>query len=181
MENKDAAFLNPEQIIAQIKLAPGSHIADLGCGTGYMSFAACRAVGSKGRVYAVDVQKAVLAQVKKEARMEGIENIVVVWSDLEVVGAAQIPPVSLDAVLLVNILFLVKDKSAVFSEAQRLLKPDGTLLVVEWTPGITAIGPPQQSRVPLEVSEELALKAGFVRQSEIKAGAYHYGLVFKQQ
>ncbi|OJI06667.1 hypothetical protein BK004_02485 [bacterium CG10_46_32] len=181
MPQQDSQFLNPDQIIKQINLSAGAQVADLGCGTGYMSFAASHAVGAKGRVYAVDVQKAVLEQVKKEAQVEGITNIITMWSDLEVIGATKIATMSLDAVLLVNILFLLKDKSAVFSEAKRALKKEGTLLVVDWLPGNTAIGPPASSRVSKDTVMGLASGVGFVQEKEINAGSYHFGLVFKQQ
>lgn len=181
MPNQDAPFLNPDSIVSQLKLAPGSQVGDLGCGTGYMSFAASRAVGAKGRVYAVDVQKAVLEQVKKEVRVEGISNITAIWSDLEVPGATQIAAASLDAVLLVNILFLVKDKAAVFKEAKRLLKKEGTLLVVDWLPGATGIGPAPDARVGADQALQLAQSAGFEKQADIDAGKFHYGIVCKQQ
>lgn len=181
MPGQDAQFLNPDRIIAQIKLVPGSQVGDLGCGSGYMSFAASRAVGSKGRVYAVDVQKAVLEQVRKEAQVEGITNIITMWSDLEVPGATKIATASLDAVLLVNILFLVKDKNAVFQEAKRLLKKEGILLVVDWLVGATGIGPATDARVGPEQALQLATGAGFVKYADIAAGKFHYGMVFKQQ
>jgi len=181
MPNQDASFLNPDRIIAQIGLQSGSYVGDLGCGSGYMSFAASRAVGPKGRVYAIDVQKAVLEQVKKEARVEGITNIITLWSDLEVSGATQITDASLDAVLLVNILFLVKGKVAVFKEAQRLLKREGILLVVDWFPGSTGIGPTPASRVGSDQALQLAQSAGFAKQADIDAGKFHYGMVYKQQ
>lgn len=181
MPNQDAQFLNPDHIIAQIKLAPGSQVGDLGCGTGYMSFAASRVVGSKGRVFAVDVQKAVLEQVRKEAQVEGITNTVTVWSDLEVPGATKIATASLDAALLVNILFLVKNKGAVFAEAKRLLKKEGILLVVDWLLGATGIGPAPDARVGPEQAVSFAAGAGFVKYADIDAGRFHYGMVFKQQ
>lgn len=181
MPDQNAQFLNPEHIVGQLNLAAGSYVGDLGCGSGYMSFAASRAIGERGRVYAVDVQKAVLGQVKKEAQVEGISNVVTVWSDLEVPGATQVPPSSLDAVFLTNTLFLIKDKNAVFAEAKRLLKKDGQLLVVEWLPGNRAIGPPAQSRVGRDTALQFASSAGFSHVADIDAGRYHYGFVLKQQ
>lgn len=178
MQSADGQFLNPDRIIGQINLQPGSQVSDLGCGSGYMSFAASRAVGQQGRVYAVDVQKTVLEQVKKEAQVEGIANIITVWSDLEVLGSTKIAAASLDAVLLVNTLFLLKDKNAVFAEAKRTLKKDGTLLVVDWLPGRMAMGPPSQARVGREKAIPLASSAGFSHVADIDAGAYHFGLVF---
>lgn len=153
----------------------------MGCGSGYMSFAASRAVGQKGRVYAVDVQKAVLEQVKKEVQVEGITNIITVWSDLEVPGATRIADASLDAVLLVNTLFLLGDKRTVFAEAKRALKSGGVLLVVDWLPGQTGIGPSPRSRVSPEEAVQLASGAGFVKQADVGAGKFHYGMVFRQQ
>lgn len=154
-------------------------VADLGCGSGYMSFAAARLVGERGAVYAVDVQKAVLEQIKREARAENILNIQTVWADLEVAGSTKIPSQSVDAALLVNVLYQIKDKKPLFAEARRLLKPGGVCLVVDWKQGDTSIGPPAEKRLKLDDISTLAVSAGFVGQGRIEAGAFHNAEVYK--
>lgn len=179
MQNQDTHFLNPDHILSQIEIKAGDQIGDLGCGTGYMSFAASRVAGEKGKIFAVDVQKSVLEQVKKEAQVENIKNIETIWSDLEMSGAINIAQNSLDMVFLVNVLFQIDKKEAVFSEAKRLIKQGGSLLVVEWNPGDMAIGPQSDKRISHETVIQLASSANFSQNKDIDAGRYHYGVLFK--
>jgi len=179
MEVQNSKFLNPEEIIKQIDLKQGDQVGDLGCGTGYMSFSASRSVGEKGRIFAVDIQKYVLEQIKKEAQMENIQNIQTVWSDLETQGATDIAQNSLDVVFLVNTLFLVNDKKAVLEESKRILKQAGKILIVDWKPGNTSIGPSADKRVDLANIRQIAQELGFIEEKEINAGKYHFGILFK--
>lgn len=172
-------FIQPERILAQIGLLPGMQAADLGCGSGYFSIPAARLVGSKGRVFSIDVQKSVLEQVRKQAQLLNINNLETLWSDLEIVGATKISPNSLDMVFLVNTLFQIKDKVAAMNEAKRLIKPGGTLLVVDWLPGDASIGPLVDKRVNLAEIKQIATTAGFSEKGSIDAGTHHFGLVFQ--
>jgi ubiquinone/menaquinone biosynthesis C-methylase UbiE len=174
-------FIQPERILGQIGLLPGMQAADLGCGSGYFSLPAARMVGSKGRVFSIDVQKSVLEQVRKQAQLLNINNLETVWSDLEIVGATKISPNSLDMVFLVNTLFQIKDKMAALSEAKRLVKPGGTLLIVDWLPGDTGLGPLADKRLNLAEIKQMAVSAGFTEKSTIDAGTHHFGLVFQAQ
>ena len=86
MQDQNSQFLNPAQIIKQIDLEPGAQVGDLGCGTGYMSFAASSVIGEKGQIYAVDIQKPVLSQVQKEVQVEDIQiyaQFGLIWKCLE--------------------------------------------------------------------------------------------------
>lgn len=179
METQETQFLNPENIIKQIDLAPGAQIGDLGCGTGYMSFAASHIIGEKGKIYAVDVQQSVLEQVKKQAQMENLANIETIWSDLEALGATDIAEHSLDMVFLVNVLFLINDKASVVKEAKRLLKETGKILIVEWKKGDMHMGPPTDKRLDLANIRQITQEQGLKEEKEINAGKYHFGVIFK--
>lgn len=181
MQASETQFLKPDTLVGAFDVRPGMLIGDFGCGSGYMSYAAARVVGPKGHVYAIDVQKPVLEQVKREAQAERITNISIVWSDLEIVGATKIAQDSLDAAFLVNMLFQVRDRLSVFREVFRLLKSGGKLLVVDWKNENATIGPPGGQRVDPEELIRIARSAGFSGESPIAAGQYHFGLVFIKQ
>lgn len=163
----------------QIGLLPGMQAADLGCGSGYFALPAARLVGPRGRIFAVDVQRGALEQVKSEARLQVINNVETIWSDIEMVGATKIMPASLDMVFLVNTLFQINNKEAVLAEARRLLKPGGALLVVDWLPGDTVIGPPTDRRLDLAQMRQIIAGAGFVEQGSVEAGNRHFGWLFR--
>ena len=120
-----------------------------------------------------------LEQVKKEAQVENIKNIEVLWADLEVSGGTNIANQSLDVVFLVTVLFLLTDKQEAFNEAKRMIKSDGQILVVEWLSGDMSIGPVADKRVPKETITQLASSANFSQIKDIDAGKYHYGVLYK--
>lgn len=174
-------LLDPYFIFEQIGLGAEMKIADLGCGAaGHFVIPAAKIVGEKGIVYAVDLLKSVLEAVKSRARLEGVANVELVWSNLEIYGATKIQPESLDFVLLSNTLWQIKKREEVFREAVRLIKKGGKIAVIEWTMGEAPLGPPPEKRMSKDYVRELAKKHGLSEEKEFKAGSYHYGLVFKK-
>ena len=147
----------------------------MGCGTqGHFVFAASRIVGPGGIVYGVDILKSALAVVESQTKLQGVQNVHPVWSDIEVYGATKIDDASLDLVMLVNNL----PKEAMFREALRLVKPGGKLLVVDWKLSAAPFGPPSKDRISPETMKQLAKTMGLRLENEFEAGEYHYGLVF---
>lgn len=174
-------LLDPYFIFEQIGLGAEMKIADLGCGAaGHFVIPAAKIVGGKGKVYAVDLLKSVLEAVKSRAKLEGVANVELIWSNLEIYGATKIEPESLDFVLLANTLWQIKKREEVFREAVRLIKKEGKIAVVEWGLGEAPLGPPPERRISKDIARELAKKYGLAESKEFKAGPYHYGLVFKK-
>lgn len=174
-------LLDPYFILEQVELGAGMKLADLGCGAaGHFVLPAAKIVGPRGKVYAVDLLKSVLEAVKSRAKLEGVGNIELVWSNLEIYGATEIDPESLDAVLLVNTLFQIKKRDEVLREAVRLAKKGGKVVAIEWGLGEAPMGPPPELRLSKDAVRELAKKNGLVEVKEFKAGPYHYGLIFKK-
>ena len=171
-------FINPDGILKMIGLKAGMQAAHFGCGNGYFTFSAARILGEMGRIWAIDVQKGILDQIKKEARLENLPNVQTVWSDLEIVGATNIANQSLDIIFMINVLFQIKAKRSFFEEAKRLLKSGGSILVVDWRAEKTRFGPILEARVSLDELREVARDTGFAEKSTFEAGKYHYGALF---
>jgi len=173
-------FLNPPLILNQhLNLVTGETVADLGCGSmGFFSIAAAKIVGPNGRVFAVDVLKEVLSSVAGRVKVEGLDNVETIWSNLEIYGATKIPEQSLDAAFLINILFQAKKHYEIIKEAYRLLKPGGRLLVIDWKMLDTPFGPVKNIRVSPNKIKEFATLLHLIKTSEFEAGNFHYGLIF---
>jgi len=175
----ESSLLSPSAVLVHLRLGAGMRVADLGCGGhGQFTLHAARLVGPRGLVYAVDILKSTLAELAKKARLEGCSNVKPIWSNLEVVGATAIPAGSLDAALLVNVLFQSRDRASLLQEAGRLLRTGSQLLVVDWQLGASPLGPPQEQRLTPAQVKANAQAAGFQLSEEFSAGRYHYGLVF---
>ena len=54
---------------------PGQRVAEIGAGSGYLVRRVARAVGTRGRVYAVDVEPRMLAVLVERLRRGGSDNV----------------------------------------------------------------------------------------------------------
>ncbi len=172
-------LLDPTAILGRLGVEHGSRLADLGCGgAGHFIIPAARLVGENTTAYAVDILKSVLRSVVSKAKIEGVNNIKPIWSNLEVLRATKIPDQSLDFALLINILFQSKDDESIIRDAARLLKPGGKLLVIDWNNVMASLGPPADDRVKPEEIKTIAKKLKLNLIDEFTAGNYHFGLIF---
>jgi len=172
-------FSHPAENIKTIVLGEGSTVVDLGAGSGFYSLEAARVVGPEGRVYAVDVQKDLLARIKTSAESERLSNLDIMWGDIEKIGGSKIGSEHADVVLLCNVLFQIEDKEALITEALRILKPNGRLCVIDWTDSHFGLGPDPSLIVTPENTKEL-FKSKFTLEKEFDAGDHHYGLLFRK-
>lgn len=166
-------------ILNKIAIGEGQKVAELGCGNfGYFVFPVAKMVGPRGHLFAVDILKNTLEDIKKRALQENLQQIETVWSNLEVFKGAKIESAVLDQALLINILHQSEKRVEILREAIRMLKTGGKLLVVEWKNIASPLGPKTEQRVNKETLKEAAPKLGLSLSAEFEAGPYHYGLIF---
>ena len=172
-------LLNIQHLLAEIlKIGVGATVVDFGCGaTAINSLTAARLIGEKGQVYAVDILKTVLSSVESHIQHEGLVNVKTIWADLEKLNSTKLPTESADFVLLVNILFQIKDRPTILTEARRLLKFGGKALIVEWQPRNEGVGPVVERRLAEETMRQELEQAGFTIETSFTAGPHHYGMV----
>jgi ubiquinone/menaquinone biosynthesis C-methylase UbiE len=173
-------LLDAKKILKEeLALRPASMVGDLGCGgAGYFTLASARIVGDQGQVYAVDILKTVLSSITSKARMQKLYNIKTVWSNLEVFGATEIPSASLDYAYLVNILFQSHKHEEIMREAHRLLKPQGSLMIIDWNKGSMVLGPSEDDKIDIERIRTYARLIGLQEVKTFSAGQYHFGVIF---
>jgi len=175
------AFSDPKNNIKQFGLYDGQIVADLGAGMGAYSIEAAKEVGESGRVYAVEVQKELLINIKNSAQQEGISNIEVIWGDVERNGKTKIRDSVVDAVIVSNILFQVEDSIGLIEEVKRILKSNGKVLVVDWEGSFNGTGPSPDHVVSYDTARALFEENGFSFVKNISAGDHHYGFIIVKQ
>lgn len=173
-------FSDPEKNVRQFKLQGGNYVADLGSGSGHYTLAAARIVGDRGRVYSVEVQKELVQTMKNLANSERLHNIEVIWGDIEETEGTKLREHSIDAVILSNILFQVRDKQGLINEAKRILKPSGRVLIIDWTDSHGGVGPEDSARIPMTEARSLFEQNGFAFEDKINAGTHHYGFTMSK-
>lgn len=170
-------FTNPETNIATLGVHEGMVVADLGAGTGTYTILLAEKVGESGRVYAVEVQKEFLTNIKSAALARGFKNVEVIWGDIENAGGTKIKDGEVDAAVLSNVLFQAEDKSGLLREAKRILKIGGKLLIVDWKDSFGGLGPEKDAVIPANIAQGLCEREGFVLKQAFDAGEHHYGMV----
>lgn len=174
-------FTDPEKNLDQFDLQKGMRVADFGAGSGFYALTAARLVGDKGKVYAVDIQKDLLVKLKKDAGAKKILNIEIIWGDLEKENGAKLEDNSVDRIIVSNLLFQIGGKESLVREATRILRPNGKILVIDWTDSFGGLGPEPKAIFGQETARTLFENAGFVLERTIDAGAHHYGLIFAKK
>jgi ubiquinone/menaquinone biosynthesis C-methylase UbiE len=170
-------FANPESNVAALGLHEGMVVADLGSGTGAYTLLLAERVGETGHVYAVEVQKEFLSNIKNDAARRGLKNIEVIWGDIERKGGTKIKDSIADVVVVSNVLFQAEDKKGLIQEAKRILKQGGRILLVDWTSSFKGMGPTQEMIVDAATARHLFESEGFALTKEIPAGDHHYGFI----
>lgn len=173
-------FSQPQQNVRELGVDPGTIVADFGAGSGHYVFALADAVEESGTVYAIDVQQELLTKIKKDAEMNKLKNVKIIWADVEEEKGSTLQSESVDRVVMSNILFQLEDKLGAFREAARILKKGARLLVVDWVDSFGGLGPQPGHVVPPQKARAFAESAGFVFERDIPAGAHHYGMIYKK-
>jgi SAM-dependent methyltransferase len=106
-------------------LLPPVVVADLGCGEGYLTIEAARWAS---RVFAIDRSSEVMRRGRELARRRRVANIV--WKKGQL-DAVPLGDESVDVVLLSQALHHAEEPAAALSEAVRILRPGGRVLVLD--------------------------------------------------
>jgi ubiquinone/menaquinone biosynthesis C-methylase UbiE len=174
-------FANPVGNVAQLGKIEGFSVADFGAGSGAYSLALAEKVGLSGKVYAVEVQKELLSNIKNTALSQNLVNVEVLWGDIEVLEGTKIASDTLDLVVVANVLFIAEDKKGLVAEVQRVLKPKGRVLVVDWKDSYGGMGPTHDMVIRADEAKHYFEDAGFVFETMIETGTQHYGFIMSNQ
>jgi ubiquinone/menaquinone biosynthesis C-methylase UbiE len=175
--SSQTAFIRPEGFWRILGLRAEETVVHLGCGAGFYLIPAARIVGSKGMVIGLDIRSDMLAEAESRARLAEVGKIIrTVRANLEEPGASTLPDGLADWVLVANILHQA-DATKILTEARRLVKPMGSVVVVEWDTAASPLGPPAQRRIPENAVREVAAALGLLVKRSFRPSPYHYGLV----
>lgn len=149
---------------------------DIGCGYGFFTIPAAEQVGENGKVYAVDASAEAVETVKRKAAEKGLKNIVAQAGEAEETVFCD---ECADMVFFSIVLHDFLDPAKVLSNAKRMIKPNGTLINLDWKKKRTAFGPPLQIRFSEEQAQALIEQADFTVKSVKDAGSNFYTVAAK--
>lgn len=172
------AFANPQENLRYLEIESGMTVVDLGAGVGAYTLPIAEKLMPNGKVYAVEIQKDFLETIQRQAVEKSLPNIHVVWGDIEQNNGVSLADGLADRVLIANVLFQAKSAYVLATEAKRLLKSGGKIIVIDWLDSFDGLGPKEQDVAKPEEIKNIFGSAGLILEGEFSAGEHHYGLIF---
>ena len=110
---------------------PGTTVADIGAGDGTYSFAAAEHLGAAGKVYATEIDRKKLAELRAEVRKRKLQNVVVVDSKA---ADTNLPTGCCEAIFLRHVYHHLTKPAEFDANLVRSLKPGGRLAIIDFPP-----------------------------------------------
>ncbi|MSQ96951.1 MAG: class I SAM-dependent methyltransferase [Gemmataceae bacterium] len=117
------------KLMPSLAIKEGDHVADFGAGSGHHTVRLSPLVGAKGKVYAVDIQKEMIAILQKRLKREKISNVELV---LNTEKNPKLPAGKIDMILMVDVYHELTYPYENTVELVKALKPGGRLVFVEF-------------------------------------------------
>lgn len=119
----------PSQLVEALALKVGDVAADIGAGSGYLSWRMAKKVGPTGRVYANDIQPEMLQILRTNMSARGLTNVIPVLGDIT---DPRLPTNAVDLAIMVDVYHEFDHPYEMIREIVRSLKPGGRLVFVEY-------------------------------------------------
>jgi len=164
--------LQINRVMDMLGIEPGKNVADIGAGSGWFTVRAARRVTGSGTVYAVDINPGAIRYIEQRTKKEQLLNIKTILSKPD---DPQLPPDSIDAVLLLKTYHEVAHPVVLLRNLRSSLKPGAKIGVIDRN------GNGKNHGVSKDTVVREATQAGYnLRDSEdfVKADGMDYFLIF---
>jgi len=119
----------PDAALDAIGVAKGSTAADIGAGAGYFTWRLAERVGPGGKVYATDIQPAMLRLLRQNMAARNLVNVEAVLGDID---DPKLAAGCCDLVLLVDVYHEFSEPQKMLRGLRAALKPEGRLVLLEY-------------------------------------------------
>jgi ubiquinone/menaquinone biosynthesis C-methylase UbiE len=125
------AGLRIDEVLARLRLKPGNVVADIGAGSGIFEGPLANVVSPGGKVYAVDIDKALIDHIMQRAgelHLTNVQGVLGKFTDPD------LPSRDVDLALLNDVLHHIEDRAGYVKSLAGYLKPSGRIAVIEFYP-----------------------------------------------
>ncbi|HVQ75882.1 MAG TPA: methyltransferase domain-containing protein [Candidatus Binatia bacterium] len=172
---KRDAYQKPHEVLMALGLKPGETIADIGSGSGYFTLRFAAHVGDQGRVFAVDVDPAMVRHLNRRLRDAGVRNVQTILAEPD---DPLLPDASVDRFVVVNTWHHIEKPVAYLALMKRMLKPGGQVVMIDFQKKELPFGPPLEMKIAREDLVRQMEASGFRLAKEHVFLPHQYFLVF---
>jgi precorrin-6B methylase 2 len=172
------AGMKIDEIVTALKLQPGQTVADIGAGSGLLEGPLAKAVGPRGRVYAVEIDAGFFPEIKKRAEAAQVANVETVLGKFT---DPALPAKNIDLALFHDVMHHVENRAAYLKTLAGYLAPSGRIVVIDYEGGQ---GPHSQQPELQVTREQLAAwmkDAGLAQVEDVKLFTDKYFLAFAKR
>ena len=126
------------QVLSLLPLKEGLTVADVGCGAGYFTPSLARLVAPTGKVYALDIKKQLIADLRAMiAKDPGLDPHKLIQTRVSALDDIGLPADSLDVAFLAHLDFYLHSPlpgslSRFLQSCVKALRGGGKLLILQW-------------------------------------------------
>lgn len=173
-EDKDRdKKLQVQRVMDILGIKEGTHVADIGAGSGWFAFRAAKRAGSTGIVYAVDINPEAIAFINRRIQRDGIRNVHATLSEED---DPKLPKNGVDSVLLLKTYHEVAHPVLLMENLRRSLRSGAKIGIIDRN------GKGDDHGVSRDVVIQEAALAGYQLQEQydfVKGDGQDYFLVFR--
>jgi len=156
------AWQQPDRVIRSLDIHPGDRVADLGSGSGYFTLRLAAAVGTTGKVYAVDIDQDMNQAMQERVKRERIQNVEVVFAKPD---DPMLPANGVDLIFASNAYHHLENRVNYFANLRRYLRPNGRIAIIDfdrrsWLAGLS------RHYTPADLIKRELEQAGYRLQNE---------------
>src|SRR5271165_4497962 len=120
--------LHINQVMDALAIAPGKTVADIGAGSGWFTVRAAQRVTNTGTVYAVDINPDAIDYIKQRTKKEQLHNVKTIVNRPD---DAELPPDSIDAVLLLKTYHEIANPVTLLRNLRGSLRPGARVGIID--------------------------------------------------
>lgn len=162
-------YFDPGKIWGVLQPASDCTMIDIGTGVGFIAlpYAKCY---PDATVYGCDIQEGMIALLREDAAAQGIENLTGI---VMAPNAIDLPDASADLIIMAQLHHELDAPAPLLAECKRLLRPGGTVAIVDWKDEDNGRSPAAGRRVPVATLRAQLAEAGFADLEEHEVYEFH--------
>lgn len=174
-------FFDKEILLETLKLPKNANLLEIGCGNGYLSLAIAEKKEFQNNITAIDLNQNAITELNQTIQKNNLQNLQAICLDFSQTTKFQTN--QFDYCFMVNVAhgFIANQEAeVVFSEIYRILKPQGTLSLIEFKKIHNIPGPPYAIKLSPQELKKIMLQSNFQETSSKSIAEYHYLSTFSK-